>query len=1057
MDSLESPSDTPTLKTNVEVVRKASSPIVSPPGDDENKSEPPGARDRSLKLVDNQKIKNIQKIQDTGESQRNRNDLMSPTSPTSPASPTSPTFPTSPTSPTSPMFPKSPQPSSPRENLARAPEDLLQHSKTPVSKPQRESDTAPEIYDSASRPKTPANPKVLSSPRSPTPKAFTLDKIPISLSQEQPEVELILKSSLEIRKNSGALKSVDDDAVTITKVPKRSQVDRPKTPVTRSKTPVVRPNTPVLRPRTPGLRPKTPVERPKTPGLTSKTPAERPKTPGVHGSSEKKRRQSIFAEGELDKEVEKIIQESEDEGRRKRRRHSRDNYCWKCHKDGVEAACSTCVRSWHRRCIGGTAPSASSDWICGECASILKAENPSTRSPSMSNLTVDQLCMVLKHIILKMKQITGAEEFSKPVDLVDVPNYLDYIIKPMDLTLLEGNIKSKEYGSPDAFMADAKWILHNCLVFNTEGGKYTDTSKLTTVAKQLIKLAREEVSELESCPTCYVRGRHLPRPNYTWFIDACSPPHLLVWAKLKGFPYWPAKVMPRWNNQGYVDVRFFGEHNRAWVSPKDLYLYSKDPPAGSGRSKKHEIADCLREISIHIKRLGETFGRFEHAPHKTQFNPHDPLQIKTLLPDYDPPLQVEDRIPRRVIGKGKKRKWDSLSDSVSEAYFYSDAETLAGDFNEDDEEDDDDDGKESPRKRKRSLTPGLPEAPIPGKRSRQIKVSKPTPRRGSAGKGMRGGRRSANFERESRGRGSGHGRSTRQASERISRRPRSTVGEMKNEEAGNNEEIAGKVAEKMERMQKIPQMEKIEKLEEKQEKQGLERKHRRAKKSFPNKPPGIGASTGQRPQVKSPVKLEKSFGVPADAGPLSSLISKGADTLAKQMGLIIEESIKQATQGEGPVAGIVGADRAIIFDMKLRMERIKWEHQQEIAELKQISEKTWREDKAVMETEHLRALEELRKTLEEEKFICIAETKGKQWCVGCGVEACMNCCWNTSYCSESCQELDWRKHQTKCMRRKSITNRSVASTSRVNGQKEQSEAIPKSMSTPNTTSYVRGA
>ncbi|XP_011306542.1 protein kinase C-binding protein 1-like [Fopius arisanus] len=322
---------------------------------------------------------------------------------------------------------------------------------------------------------------------------------------------------------------------------------------------------------------------------------------------------------------------------------------------------------------------------------------------------------------------------------------------------------------------------------------------------------------------------------------------------------------------------------------------------------------------------------------------------------------------------------------------------------------------------------------------------------------MRGGRRSANFERESRGRGSGHGRSTRQASERISRRPRSTVGEMKNEEAGNNEEIAGKVAEKMERMQKIPQMEKIEKLEEKQEKQGLERKHRRAKKSFPNKPPGIGASTGQRPQVKSPVKLEKSFGVPADAGPLSSLISKGADTLAKQMGLIIEESIKQATQGEGPVAGIVGADRAIIFDMKLRMERIKWEHQQEIAELKQISEKTWREDKAVMETEHLRALEELRKTLEEEKFICIAETKGKQWCVGCGVEACMNCCWNTSYCSESCQELDWRKHQTKCMRRKSITNRSVASTSRVNGQKEQSEAIPKSMSTPNTTSYVRGA
>ena len=37
-------------------------------------------------------------------------------------------------------------------------------------------------------------------------------------------------------------------------------------------------------------------------------------------------------------------------------------------------------------------------------------------------------------------------------------------------------------------------------------------------------------------------------------------PHLLVWAKLKGFPYWPAKVIR--SNADSIDVRFFGAHDR---------------------------------------------------------------------------------------------------------------------------------------------------------------------------------------------------------------------------------------------------------------------------------------------------------------------------------------------------------------------------------------------------------------------------------------------------------------------------------------------------------------
>ncbi|XP_072743147.1 uncharacterized protein Zmynd8 isoform X3 [Anoplolepis gracilipes] len=326
----------------------------------------------------------------------------------------------------------------------------------------------------------------------------------------------------------------------------------------------------------------------------------------------------------------------EDNTRSKRKKkNTSDQFCWRCHKENVDAHCTACPRSWHRKCIGGM-PSSLEKWICGECATILKAENAVTRSLAMAQLSVDQLCMLLKHVVERLRDYPGSEPFSKPVDLAEVPNYLDYVVKPMDLSLLESNVRAKLYGSTDAFMADAKWIQHNCIVFNTCGGVYADTLKLTNAAKQIIKVARQEVSEIEACPDCYAHGRNLPRPQPTWFIEPCRRPHPLVWAKLKGFPFWPAKAMPRVNSQGFVDVRFFGEHDRAWVPPKDLYLYSEEPPAPSPRKRKSDMDECVREITRHCRKLALMYGQFKFAPPKVQYNPNDPMQIKLMLPNYDP-------------------------------------------------------------------------------------------------------------------------------------------------------------------------------------------------------------------------------------------------------------------------------------------------------------------------------------------------------------------------------------------------------------------------------------
>lgn len=61
------------------------------------------------------------------------------------------------------------------------------------------------------------------------------------------------------------------------------------------------------------------------------------------------------------------------------------------------------------------------------------------------------------------------EPFTKPVDVTEFPTYEDIVVHPVDFTSLERNIKRKFYGSTEAFSSDARWIVHNSVIFN--GGK----------------------------------------------------------------------------------------------------------------------------------------------------------------------------------------------------------------------------------------------------------------------------------------------------------------------------------------------------------------------------------------------------------------------------------------------------------------------------------------------------------------------------------------------------------------------------------------------------------
>ncbi|ELW71663.1 Zinc finger MYND domain-containing protein 11 [Tupaia chinensis] len=112
----------------------------------------------------------------------------------------------------------------------------------------------------------------------------------------------------------------------------------------------------------------------------------------------------------------------------------------------------------------------------------------------------------------------------------EMGTYLRFIVSRMK----ERKVNEGKYRSYEEFKADAQLLLHNTVIF------YGADSEQADIARMLYKDTCHEI-----------------------------PNHELVWAKMKGFGFWPAKVMQKEDNQ--VDVRFFGHHHqRAWIPSENI-------------------------------------------------------------------------------------------------------------------------------------------------------------------------------------------------------------------------------------------------------------------------------------------------------------------------------------------------------------------------------------------------------------------------------------------------------------------------------------------------------
>uniref|UniRef100_A0A8C7Z597 Zinc finger, MYND-type containing 11 n=1 Tax=Oryzias sinensis TaxID=183150 RepID=A0A8C7Z597_9TELE len=197
---------------------------------------------------------------------------------------------------------------------------------------------------------------------------------------------------------------------------------------------------------------------------------------------------------------------------------SHDWYCFQCHLPGDVLPCDNCFRVYHLKCLSEEFKprDGGSHWQCTVC-----------RGSKKKNLNKQEMSKYLRFIVQRMK---------------------------------ERSLSEGKYKSFDEFKADAQQIVHNTAILY---GVHSDQAE---IARLLFSDTCHELNELMLCKNCFYLSN--ARPD-NWFCYPCSPSHDLVWAKMKGFGYWPAKVLQRDDNQ--VDVRFFGhQHQRAWIPSENI-------------------------------------------------------------------------------------------------------------------------------------------------------------------------------------------------------------------------------------------------------------------------------------------------------------------------------------------------------------------------------------------------------------------------------------------------------------------------------------------------------
>lgn len=281
-------------------------------------------------------------------------------------------------------------------------------------------------------------------------------------------------------------------------------------------------------------------------------------------------------------------------------------------RSGNEEKCQSCQSSFRPTCADQdkTIEDVPLGLICGDCKEIEHFKKSNINKFGFERIEQGKLNKMLAIVVAIMEQ-----RFEKSTK---------------DFNQIKAKIDAQRYEVSQELLLDCK---------KSNNPKICDAM-------------RDVIDDLEQCQKCFERYYETGK----YMVEVCNDrPHLLVWAKTKTDPYWPAKLYSSRENDSSF-VAFFGRTNpTAIIENEKLLLLSEEYPGKEmhARNKKKKQAQdnfniSMEELNQHINKLKQTVG-FEYATTHQQFIKRDmELQIKQMFPGSKP---QEDKEPEKASKK----------------------------------------------------------------------------------------------------------------------------------------------------------------------------------------------------------------------------------------------------------------------------------------------------------------------------------------------------------------------------------------------------------------------
>lgn len=269
---------------------------------------------------------------------------------------------------------------------------------------------------------------------------------------------------------------------------------------------------------------------------------------------------------------------------------SHDWFCFYCdamvgEKSQQYLKCQNCNRIFHRKCAEEY--HKVKDYLCGFCERV-QQKDCYVDYKMVDKKRVNQ--MVAHYMdFVKNKANNKYQKCDKQFEE-------NFIFKKMNLSLMRQKAERLEYNCLEEFDDDFYFFMHNLSLTQTQ---------VVDIAQSFLDLRSEllkELTEIKKCVDCYQRfnDKQLKETNKEWLSLPCAQTHEPVFVKMKGWPYWPAKVIEI-NENNKIEICFFEPQKskdkrkgsppialKKEVSRRDVKLLTDDEAINSVKASKDQ-------------------------------------------------------------------------------------------------------------------------------------------------------------------------------------------------------------------------------------------------------------------------------------------------------------------------------------------------------------------------------------------------------------------------------------------------------------------------------------